>query len=122
MATARKTILFILQRAPYASSATREALDAALAAAAFEQDVQLLFTGDGVWHLLQGQQANAIASKDTSKMLQALSYYDIEAVYVDSVSISERNLPVDQLAIPAATIAGEELRMLVKNADCVIAL
>lgn len=122
MNTARKTILFILQRAPYASSAVREALDAALAAAAFEQDVQLLFTGDGVWNLLQGQQPEVIAGKDTSKMLQALSYYDIEAVYVDSPSLDARNLSAEQLAIPAATIAGDALRLLVKNADCVITL
>jgi tRNA 2-thiouridine synthesizing protein C len=118
----RKTILFILQRAPYSSSATREALDAALAAAAFEQRVQLLFTGDGVWNLLPGQSPDVINSKDTSKMLQALSYYDIEEVYADAASLDERQFPAGQMAIPTQPLSGEALRMLVNNADCVIAL
>jgi tRNA 2-thiouridine synthesizing protein C len=122
MTAAQKTLLFILQRAPYGSSATREALDAALAAAAFEQDVQILFTGDGIWNLLPEQDASSINSKDTSKMLQALSYYDIDDVYVDSVSLNERRLASTSLAIAAKSITGDDLRQLVKNADCVISL
>ena len=47
--TAKKSILFVVQHTPYGSSATQEALDAALATAAFEQNVQLFFSGDGVW-------------------------------------------------------------------------
>jgi tRNA 2-thiouridine synthesizing protein C len=118
----RKTILFILQRAPYGSSAARETLDAALAAAAFEQTVQLLFTGDGVWQLLPAQQPEAIGSKDSSKMLQALDYYDIEAVYADAVSLAERGLSAEQSAIPVTALSGDALKQLIQSADCVIAL
>ncbi|HQQ74980.1 MAG TPA: sulfurtransferase complex subunit TusC [Pseudomonadales bacterium] len=117
-----KTILFILQRAPYGSSATREALDAALAAAAFEQNVQVLFSGDGVWHLSTDQQADAISSKDTSKMLQALDYYDISDVFVDKISLQERGLSVTPLTITAKTIGGDTLKQLIRTADCVVAL
>ena len=117
-----KTILFILQRAPYGKSATREALDAALAAAAFEQNVQILFTGDGAWNLLQEQNASSINSKDTSKMLQALDYYDISDVFVDDISLQERGISAMQFAITAKTIDGDTLKQLIKTADCVIAL
>lgn len=117
-----KTILFILQRAPYGSSATREALDAALAAAAFEQNVQILFTGDGAWHLSADQQADAISSKDTSKMLQALDYYDISDVFVDEISLQERGLSAAPLAIATKAIGGDALKKLIRTADCVVAL
>lgn len=122
MNSAPKTILFILQRAPYGSSSVRESLEAALAAAAFEQHVQLLFSGDGVFALLAGQQADAVQSKDTSKMLQALHYYDIEDVFVDAFSMEERNLSAAQSAIPVTTLAGDTLKQLIQRADCVIAL
>jgi tRNA 2-thiouridine synthesizing protein C len=122
MTAIRKTLLFILQRAPYGNSATREALDAALAAAAFEQNVQILFTGDGVWNLLPEQDASSINSKDTSKMLQALDYYDISDVFVDEISLQERGISAAQFAIDAKTIGGDTLKQLIKTADCVIAL
>jgi tRNA 2-thiouridine synthesizing protein C len=122
MTAIRKTLLFILQRAPYGNSATREALDAALAAAAFEQNVQILFTGDGVWNLLPEQDASSINSKDTSKMLQALDYYDISDVFVDEISLQERGISAAQFAIAAKTIGGDTLKQLIKTADCVIAL
>lgn len=122
MTTPRKKILFILQRAPYGTSAAREALDAALAAAAFEQDVQLLFAGDGVWQLLPDQQPDAIHSKGIGKMLQALDYYDINQTFVDSVSLTDRQLDSAQLAIPVTAVTGTALQDLIRAADCVIAL
>lgn len=122
MESPRKTLLFILQHAPYGSSALRETLDAALAAAAFEQHVQLLFSGDGVFALLPDQQADAIASKDTAKMLQALGYYDIDEIYVDSLSLAERTLTVEQLALPVTVADTDHLRALLRAADSVVAL
>lgn len=122
MSSTRKKILFVLQRAPYGSSSARESLDAALAAAAFEQDVQLLFSGDGVWQLLPDLQADAIAGKDIGKMLQALAYYDIEHVYADAQSLAERGLSAATLAIPVMPLTNHPLRQLFRDADCVIAL
>ena len=122
MSEVAKTILFIMQRAPYGSSATREALDAALASAAFEQTVQLLFCGDGVWHLITDQRPHLINAKDTSKMLQALEYYDISDVYADKSSLADRQLDSNALAIPAKPVDDDSIRQLVKKADCVIAL
>lgn len=122
MTNARKTLLFILQRAPYGDSTTRETLDAALAAAAFEQNVQLLFIGDGVWNLLLEQNADCINSKDTGKMLQALNYYDIEAVFSDNTSLQERGLSADNLAIAVKNLNDDAVKNLVRAADCVIAL
>ncbi len=122
MTAETKTILFILQRAPYGSNAMRESLDAALAAAAFEQNVQLLFSGEGVWGLLPTQNPEAIHSKSIEKMLHALHYYDIKQIYVDEVSLHERKLPMDALAIIATPVAANAMAALVRQADCVINL
>ena len=122
MKAQHKTILFVLQHAPYGSHATRETLDAALAAAAFEQDVQLLFSGEGIWCLLAGQHSESIDSKNIEKILQALAYYDINDVYVDAISLSERQLSASDLAIAATPLAGAEIAALLQRADCVLAL
>ncbi|HQQ64324.1 MAG TPA: sulfurtransferase complex subunit TusC [Pseudomonadales bacterium] len=118
----KKNILFILQHAPHGNSSTRESLDAALACAAFDQQVQLLFIDEGVWNLLPGQHAGAINSKDTGKMLGALAYYDIRDVFADSFSLQARQLPADALAIPVTILPADAVRALVKHADCVIQL
>lgn len=118
----RKTLLFVLQRPPYGRSSSRETLDTALACAAFEQNVQLLFSGDGVWQLLPEQQGTISGEKDIGKMLAALHYYDINAVFVDSFSLAARQLTVEQLAIPAIVLDACALRALLRNADNVLAL
>ncbi len=122
MEASRKKILFILQRAPHGTSTARETLDAALACAAFEQNVQLLFTGDGVWQLLAEQKPSGIGSKDISKMLGALAYYDIHAVFADRYSLDARQLSAETLAIPVTPLEASTLRELVRDADCVINL
>jgi tRNA 2-thiouridine synthesizing protein C len=118
----KKTILFILQHAPHGNSSARDSLDAALACAAFDQQVQLLFIDDGVWHLLPEQQSEAIDSKDTSKMLGALGYYDINDVFADAFSLHTRQLSVESCAIPVTTLPADAIRTLVSAADCVVTL
>lgn len=118
----QKSILFVLQHAPYGSSTTQEALDAALAAAAFEQNVQLFFSGDGVWSLLSSQQSELIQRKNIEKILQALHYYDIESIYIDLHSLQERGISLENLALPATALTATEQAALFQRADCVIAL
>lgn len=117
-----KKILFIMQHSPYGNTRAREALDAALACAAFEQPVQLLFTDDGVWQLLPDQQASTVGNKDIGKMLGALAYYDINAVFTDSTALRTRNLTPADLAIQTTAVETDAMRQLIHAADCVITL
>jgi tRNA 2-thiouridine synthesizing protein C len=121
-ATAKKSILFVIQHAPYGSYATQETLDAALAAAAFEQQVQLLFSGDGVWSLVANQHSDAIQRKSIERLLHALHYYDIETVYVDADSLQARNLTAEHFSISTTALSADEQAALLRRADCVIAL
>lgn len=120
--TAKKSILFVIQHAPYGSHATQETLDAALAAAAFEQQVQLLFSGDGVWSLMADQHSDATQRKNIEKLLHALHYYDIETVYVDAHSLQARSLTAEHFSISTTALSADEQAALLRRVDCVIAL
>jgi tRNA 2-thiouridine synthesizing protein C len=97
MTIIRKKLLFISRHAPYGTSLAKEALDAVLAASAYNQDISLLFMDDGVFQLLNNQETKSIHQKNFAMMLQALSYYDIEQVYVHQESLQARHLSPNEL-------------------------
>ena len=70
----------VVRHSPYGSSLARASLDVALAAAAFEQPVKLLFMGDGVLQLLPEQDSRAIGQKNIGRLLSSLPLYDIDMV------------------------------------------
>lgn len=116
------TYLFLLRQSPYGSTLAREALDMALATAAFDQKVQLVFLNDGVYQLLQDQQAELKQRKNISKTLLALELYEIEEVYADEQSIKERGLHTYQLAENIRYLNNEQISILIKQADAVMSL
>ncbi|ROS00075.1 tRNA 2-thiouridine synthesizing protein C [Sinobacterium caligoides] len=115
-----KTLLFILRHSPYQTNLSKEAIDAALAGAVFEQRIQLLFTGEGVWQAVGNQQSEAIASKSIEANLQALSLYDIEDIYIDQDSLSQRGIPPQQIALSAKCIDTELAKRLIKDCDQIL--
>ncbi|MDJ0879065.1 MAG: sulfurtransferase complex subunit TusC [Halieaceae bacterium] len=91
-----KSLLLVFRRAPYGRSLSRAGYDLALAAAAFEQPVSLLFMDDGVWQLLPEQHADQINTKSVASTLASLPLYDVENLYVDMQSLDARGLaPVE---------------------------
>lgn len=94
-----KKILFVLRRAPYGSAIARDALDALLAASAYDQQLSLLFMNDGVFQLLKGQVSQEIAQKSFSSILPVLSIYGIDSVYVHQESLTERSILLDEIVI-----------------------
>jgi tRNA 2-thiouridine synthesizing protein C len=112
--------LFVCRRPPYGSSLAREALDVALAAAAFDQPVAMLFLGDGVLQLLSQQKADAIEQKPLDKQLGALPLYDIDQLYVDAEALRERKLLLVDLALPAQPLSVAEITALLAGHDVVL--
>lgn len=110
-------LAFLLRHPPYSKQHAREGLEAALAAAAFGQEVSLYFMGDGVLQLLPEQKAAQLAAKDTSKMLQALDMYDIENVYVDRTSLQARGIAEDALAIKCTAVDSKQIRQQLATAQ-----
>ena len=113
--------LFILQHSPYASSMARESLDMALATAAFDHHVQLLFVGDGVYQLLSNQHSDVKQLKNIEKTLKVLSLYEIEDVFADSQAVLERKLQTERL-LATQMLNSSEMQTLIAQADVVLKL
>jgi len=116
---ARKKVLIILTQSPCSGSLSREAIDYCLAAAAFEQDLALLFTGDAVLQLIKDQNPSVINQKNLTKTLSALPIYGIEKFYVDLSSLVKYGIN-DNLCLPTIKVDANEISKLLTNADTIL--
>ena len=115
-----KDILIIQRSAPYGSSLAREGLDYVLTAAAYEQNISLLFLGDGVFQLLKNQDSQDISLKNQLSALEVLPLYDIENLYVIKEDLAERALNEDSLGLPVKLISREESKILMNEQDHIL--
>lgn len=114
--------LFISRTAPYGSNRAQLSLDAAFAAAVFEQHVNYLFMDDGVYQLLANQDAEGIHSKTLGRILETLDLYGIENVLVLASSLEERQLRAEDLLLPVRLVDRPEAAALLEQCDCVVNL
>jgi len=96
MSTTKKFV-YVNRKAPYGTVYALESLEVVLIGAAFEQDVQLVFIDDGVYQLTKGQSTEGIGMKNYSKAYAALGDYDVNKIYIDEQSLSDRGLTIDDL-------------------------
>ncbi len=85
------------RKAPYGTIYALESLEVVLIAAAFDQDVSLVFADDGVYQLMKGQDTEEIGMKNFSPTYSALGDYDIKKIYIEKESLDERGLSLDDL-------------------------
>ncbi|WP_374544969.1 sulfurtransferase complex subunit TusC [Rhodoblastus sp.] len=93
----KKKFLYINRRAPFGTIYALESLEVVLIGAAFEQDVSLAFLDDGVFQLMNNQDAAAAGMKNFSKIYRALGDYEVRKLYVEKDSLDLRGLTVDDL-------------------------
>lgn len=115
-----KSCLFIHRKPPHSSLATREALDAALATAAFGVETALLFLDDGVFQLRARQEPSEAQLKHTAAMFEALDLYGIEQRFVCAESLQARGMSTDNLIIPAQSVDTADLPALLARFDHVL--
>jgi tRNA 2-thiouridine synthesizing protein C len=113
----RKKLLVVIRHTPYGSSLGRASLDVALAMAAFDQAVDVLFMGDGVLQLLAGQDGKAIGVKNIEKLLGSLPLYDIESVYVDAAGAKRYGLDSARTPVPVTLLDAPAINALMADAD-----
>ena len=118
----RKQFTFISRAAPYGSNRPNLCLDMALAAAVFEQHVNYVFLGDGVYQLLQGQNAENIRSKTLGNAMETLELYGIENVIVDADALHARGLSEQDLLLPVQSLDGTAIAELINKSDHVFNL
>ncbi len=113
-------LLFIFSHSPYGSSTAKEGLEAALAAGAFDQDIGVLFTGDGVWQLTKDHDTSNAGRKSHQKMAQALPMFGIEKIFIDELSLTERGLNLSELALSDQASSQENIQSLMASAKHII--
>jgi len=118
--TVVKRFMYVNRRAPYGTIYALECLEVVLVAAAFDQDVSVVFLDDGVWQLKKNQDTTGIGMKNFSKTYGALDDYDVEKIYVEKESLAARGLTADDLVIPVEVLAADDLREVMAQQDVVI--
>ena len=115
-----KKFMFLNRKAPHGTVYALEGLEVVLITAAFDQDVSLVFTDDGVYQLMKGIDTKGIEVKDFSKTYRALDGYDIEKLYVDQASLDTRGLTEDDLIVDVTVLSDDEMKNLMDEQDVVI--
>ena len=114
-----KRFMLVNRKAPYGTIYALEALEVVLIAAAFDQNVSLVFVDDGVYQIRKGQQTKDIGQKNFSPTYRALGDYDIEKLYVERESLEARGLAADDLLVPVQVLGAVELGALMDEQDVV---
>ena len=114
-----KKFMFVNRRAPYGSIYALESLEVVLIAAAFDQDVSLVFSDDGIYQLKKDQSTDAVGMKNFSPTYRALEMYDVEKLYVSKASMDERGITKDDLIVDVEVLGDEALSELMDDQDVI---
>jgi tRNA 2-thiouridine synthesizing protein C len=112
--------MYVNRRAPYGTIYALECLELVLTAAAYAQDVSVVFLDDGVFQLKKNQDSTGIGMKNFSKTYGALDDYGVEKIYVEKESLDARGLTAGDLVIPVEVLDADDLREIMSRQDVVI--
>lgn len=112
--------MYVNRKAPYGTIYALESLEVVLIAAAFEQDVSMVFMDDGVFQIKKGQDTGQIGMKNFSPTYRALEGYDVEKLYVEAESLSERGLSEDDLLVPVEVMSRDAIARLMDEQDVIL--
>jgi tRNA 2-thiouridine synthesizing protein C len=115
-----KKIMHVMRHAPHGTIYTYEGLEMILIMAAYEQDLSVVFIGDGVYALKKNQDTAGIGIKGFSKTFMALDGYDVEKLYVDRLSLEERGLSEEDLLVDVEVLDSPEIGALMTGQDVII--
>ena len=115
-----KRFMYVNRKPPYGTIYALETLEVVLIAAAFDQDVSVVFVDDGVYQLKKNQDTSAIGMKNFSNTYRALDDYDVEKIYVEQESLDARGLSTEDLIIPVEVLTAESLSEIMAQQDVVI--
>ena len=115
-----KRFMYVNRKAPYGTVYALEMLEKVLIAAAFEQDVHVVFMDDGVYQLKKEQETKGLNMKNFSPTFRALEGYDVEKLYVEKESLEARGLTVDDLVVPVEVMSAADLRVLMSKQEVIL--
>ncbi|MEN9374090.1 MAG: hypothetical protein RIR79_1642 [Pseudomonadota bacterium] len=115
-----KKFMFVNRKAPYGTIYALESLEVVLITASFDQDVSLVFMDDGVYDIVKGQQTKGIGIKNFSPSYRALEGYDVEKLYVDHDSLTQRGLTEADLLVPVEVLDTAAMGQLMAEQDVIL--
>lgn len=104
-----QAISIVITTPPHGSDAANQALDTALACAAFDQQVTVIFQDDGIWQLLPQPTDSPLGDKSLLAQFKLMELYGVTAVQICSDSLKMAGLSAEQLALPAQAMSRAEL-------------
>lgn len=115
-----KKLMYVCRTAPYGTIYALEALEVVLIGAAFEQDVCMVFTDDGVFEIMKGQKTDDIGMKNFSPTYRALEMYDVEKLYVEKEAMEQRGLSEEDFNVDVEVKSAAEIQALMEEMDIVL--
>lgn len=113
-------ILILQRHAPYGSSLAREGLDFILTSAAYEQNLTVLFSSDGVLQLIKDQNSKAINMKNHKGALEVLPLYDVENLFAVQEDLDDRGIDPSNIIDSVKIISREQSTQLINRHGKVI--
>jgi len=115
-----KKIAVVLTQSAFMSHVSREAQDLAMALAAVEHQVTLIYLADAVTQLLPLALTQNLGVKDFTSAQKLFALYDIEQVIVAEEAMMLYQLAVNDLRIDAAVLATPEISALLLQQDHIL--
>ena len=115
-----KSVLIRMSKGPLSGLISGEQLETAMVAATFEQEVSILFIGDGIFNLLPAKETKEVTGYNIQKMLLALPTFEINNLFICERSLEQRQIGVSDLPKHAKVISFEDQRRLIKTTDVVL--
>jgi tRNA 2-thiouridine synthesizing protein C len=115
-----KKIMVVNRKAPYGTVYALESLEVVLIAAAFDQDVSLVFMDDGVYQLKKGHDSKGIEMKNFQPTYRALDDYDVNKLYVEKEALETRGLCAEDMCVPVEVLTAAEIGKLMEEQDVLL--
>ncbi len=113
-------ILFCFTHSPVGNIIAKEAVDAALAFATYDQPIALLFSGVAVTSLRPQPESSAAGAKDLAKLLKSLPLFDVERVYLCQQSAEQHCITKEQCVVDVTLLDFTQQQALLQEAQHVI--
>ena len=109
-------VMFVCRTAPYGTIYEQEAIEAMVMFGAYEQDISVTFTGDGVFSLKKGQDTSLLGKKNFSMTYPILiDDFEISHIYVEKESLEERGMTESELATEVEIIDRNSLKQKMRE-------
>ena len=114
-----KACLFLINKLPESELILTETLDALLTFSAFDLEVSVLLLDDGV-NLIDATPCHTAGESIFSRFLETLDFYGIEPVWVESESLSSREISLSPVSHRLRLLTRQELPVWLRQYPLVL--